>query len=383
LITLAYEEKTGREVWRRGIRPKAFTEIYKANDPAAPTPATDGRNLYVYFGDFGLISYTRDGKERWRHEMPAANNFYGMGTSPVVVNGMVLLLCDQSRGSFALALDAATGKVKWRKERPESTEGWSVPVVWKDELILAGSTRVDGYYLATGEPKWWMELNSNGAIGAPVIVGETLVVTATGSDAPWIPTFASTLAKVDKDGDGKISRAEGKDEKDWFEHFNWVDSNGDGLLDQTEWNRARDFGVGGYGAVAIPLGGKGRLDPGVVKWRVKRNLPYIPSALLYGGVFYLIKSGGIITSLDPATGVILKQGRSTGALGEYYSSPVAGDGKIYAVSEEGKLTVLKAGAQWEVLGVHALGEEVYATPAIADGRLLVRTRGSLYSFGGK
>ena len=120
-----------------------------------------------------------------------------------------------------------------------------------------------------------------------------------------------------------------------------------------------------------------------MKWRVKRNLPYVPSALLYEGLFYMVKSGGIVTSLDPGTGAIVKQGRATGALGEYLASPVAADGKIYTVSEEGKVSVLKAGREWEVLRVNDLREEVYATPAIVDGRLVVRTRGTLYSFGGK
>jgi outer membrane protein assembly factor BamB len=103
---------------------------------------------------------------------------------------------------------------------------------------------------------------------------------------------------------------------------------------------------------------------------------------LYEGVFYLVKSGGIITSVNPETGAILKQGRTNGALGEYFASPVAAGGRIYAVSCEGKLTVLKAGAQWEILATNEFGEEVFATPAIGDGRLLVRTRGHLYSFGG-
>jgi outer membrane protein assembly factor BamB len=175
-----------------------------------------------------------------------------------------------------------------------------------------------------------------------------------------------------------VSAAEAKNEKDWVEHFGWVDADGDGKLTPGEWARAQQYGVGEYGAVAIPLGGKGRVEP---KWRVKRNLPYVPSALVYDGVFYMVKDGGIVTSLDPATGAVWKQGRATGALGEYFASPVAADGKIYAVSAEGKMAVLKAGAQWELLGVNDLGDEVFATPAISGARLIVRTRGWLYAFG--
>ena len=91
-------------------------------------------------------------------------------------------------------------------------------------------------------------------------------------------------------------------------------------------------------------------------------------------------SGGIITSLDAATGDLLKQGRSPDALGEYHASPVAADGKLFLANTEGKITVLKAGKEWEVLAVNALGDEVNATPALSEGRLYVRTRGSLYCF---
>jgi outer membrane protein assembly factor BamB len=95
----------------------------------------------------------------------------------------------------------------------------------------------------------------------------------------------------------------------------------------------------------------------------------------------MVRDGGIITALDPATGKLLKEGRSREAPGEYYASPVAADGKVFLASTEGKMTVLKAGADWEVLGVNDLGEEIHATPALSEGRIYIRTRGSLYCFG--
>ena len=94
----------------------------------------------------------------------------------------------------------------------------------------------------------------------------------------------------------------------------------------------------------------------------------------------MLKEGGIFTSLDPATGKVLKQARLSGALGQYFSSPVAADGKIYVISEEGKAVVLKPGAQWEILQVNDLDDSCYATPAIADSRLYVRTHGAMFCF---
>ncbi len=380
LLTLAYDLKTGKELWRRSVKPAALRPIYKANDPASPTPASDGRNVYVFFQDFGLLAYGVDGKERGRLPLGPFSNFYGIASSPVVAGGLVVQLCDQIKGSFAVAVEAATGKVKWRRERPEAPDGWAVPVVWKDEVVMVGSTRVDGYQLATGETKWWLPLQSNGGMGSAVFAGDTLLGAATGSEQPWMPAFGGVAAKLDKNGDGRLSRAESEGEQDWYEHFGWVDSDGDGQLTEKEWETARQFGVGEYGAVAIPLGQTGRAT---AKWRVKRNLPYVPSALVYQGLYYMIKSGGIVTALQPETGAVVKQGRATGALGEYFASPVAGDGKIYAANSEGKMAVLRAEADWEVLAVNDLAEEVYATPAIAGGRLIVRTRGALYGFGGK
>jgi outer membrane protein assembly factor BamB len=96
----------------------------------------------------------------------------------------------------------------------------------------------------------------------------------------------------------------------------------------------------------------------------------------------MVKTGGIVTSLDPATGKLLKEGRSPGALGEYYASPVGADGKIFLSSAEGKITALQAGGEWQVLGVNDLGEDVHATPALSGGHIYVRTRGTLFCFSG-
>ena len=116
-------------------------------------------------------------------------------------------------------------------------------------------------------------------------------------------------------------------------------------------------------------------------WRAKKNLPYIPGPLLYKDVFYLVKTGGIITSIDAATGQVLKEGRSPDAPGDYYASPVAADDKVFVANTDGKVTVLQAGRDWQVLRVNDLGEPIYATPALSGGRVYVRTRGAVYCFG--
>jgi outer membrane protein assembly factor BamB len=170
LLTICLDARTGKELWRREIRRERAQKLFRANDPASPTPAADDSGVYVFFPDFGLVSYTAEGKERWRHPLGPFRNFYGMAASPVLAGDLVVLVCDQQAGSFTIAVDRATGLQRWKTERPGMTVGWATPMVFRPakgpaELIVLGSTRLDSYYLATGEPRWWSPLGSMGALG--------------------------------------------------------------------------------------------------------------------------------------------------------------------------------------------------------------------------
>ena len=390
-LTICLDAITGRELWRREITPMRTQKAFHANDPASPTAAADDEGVVVFFADFGLAAYTPEGKDRWTLPLGPFNSFYGMAASPVLTGDLVVLLCDQRTGSFLIALDRRTGRPRWRKERPQAVEGWATPIVFQPspgtkeaELIVLGSTRLEAYARETGESRWWMPLGSSGSMGTPVVSGDTLFVSTLGSADPALPAFDTYLEKLDTNKDRRLSAREFSADKEMAEHFGWIDADGDDVITETEWNTTRDLAVGDYGAVAVrPAGGRGKLDPATVLWRVQKNLPYIPAPLLYRDVLYLVKTGGIVTSLDPATGRTLKEGRSLGALGEYYASPVAADGKVFLASTEGKVTVLKASAQWEVLGVNDLGDEIHSTPALSGGRVYVRTRGAVYCFGAK
>ena len=386
LMTLCFDAQTGRELWRREIRRERIQVTYKANDPASPTPAADETGVVAFFPEFGLVSYNKDGKQRWTSPLGPFKNFYGMAGSPIIEGNTVVLVCDQQSGSFVIALDSRTGRQRWKIDRPGMTISWSTPIVYRPDakgadLIVLGTTRLDAYDLATGAQHWWLPLASGGAMGTPLVLGDTLMVSTLGSNDPWMPAFPSALAQYDKDKDGRVSEQEFRTDKEWGEHFGWIDENDDKFIVAEEWEKARMLGIGEWGAFAIrPGNAKGQLEPSSIRWRQQKNLPYIPAPLLYDGVYYMVKTGGIITSIDPATGRLLKEGRSPGALGEYYASPVAADGKIFLANTEGKITVLKAAANWEVLAVNELGDEVSATPALSAGRLYVRTRGALYSF---
>ena len=387
LLTLCLDARTGREMWRREIRRTRAQKIYAANDPASPTPAADESGVYAFFADFGLAAYTPEGKQRWTLPLGPFKNFYGMAASPVLAGDLLVLVCDQQSGSFILAVDRGTGRRRWKTERAGAAVGWATPMVFRPtggpaQLIVLGSTRLDSYYLGTGEQRWWMPLGSMGALGTPVASGDTLLVSTLSTNEPWMPAVETVLAQYDKDNDGRLSLEEFKSDKDLGEHFGWIDADADNFIQAAEWNAARSIGTGEYGAAAIrPGDAQGKLEPGAVRWRFKKNLPYVPAPLVYQDVYYMVRDGGIITSLDPETGRLLKEGRSREALGEYYASPVAADNKVFLTSGEGKMTVLKAAAEWQLLTVNDLGEEIHSTPALSEGRIFVRTRSSLYCFG--
>ena len=390
LLTIALDAASGREIWRRETQPARAHKIYKANDPSSPTPAADEDGVVVFFPDFGLAAFTRDGKDRWTVPLGPFKSFYGMAASPILAGDLAILVCDQQTGSFIVAVDRKTGKPRWKQERATAVDAYATPIVFRPasgppQLIVLGSMRLDSYALDSGDQRWWMPIGSSGAMGTIVSSGDTLFIATSGTSEPWLPTFEAALEKNDTDKDGRLSVKEFGANKDFAEHFGFFDHDGNMFITANEWAVMRSYGIGEFGAVAIrPGDARGKLDPKAgVLWRFQKNLPYIPAPLLYQDVFYMVKDGGIVTALDTASGKPLKEGRSPNALGEYYASPIAADGKIFLANTEGKITVLKAGAQWEVLGVNDLGEEIHATPALSGGRIYVRTRSSIYCFGTK
>ena len=110
-------------------------------------------------------------------------------------------------------------------------------------------------------------------------------------------------------------------------------------------------------------------------------MPQLPSPLLFGGVLYMVNDNGIVTTLNPETGALIKQGRLTGAPGPHFASPIAADGHIFFTSEAGAVVVVAPGGDLTPIAVNDLGEDTYATPAFADGRIYVRTAAALYAFG--
>src|SRR5262249_37704031 len=131
LVTICLDRRTGAVRWEREAPRPRVEKLDSRNGPAGPTPATDGTNVYVFFADFGLISYDMDGRERWRLPLGPFNNLYGMGASPVLVADLVVLVCDQNTESFIVAVRQRDGRVRWKTSRPEAHSGHSTPILYK------------------------------------------------------------------------------------------------------------------------------------------------------------------------------------------------------------------------------------------------------------
>lgn len=391
LVTLAVDRPTGRLLWERAAPEVATRVIDKRNNPASPSVAAEAAGVFAFFPDYGLIAYEPDGRQRWSIPLGPFTNIYGMGASPVIVGDVVILVCDQSVGSFIMAVDKATGRERWRTPRPEAKSGHSTPILWRgqdgrDQVLVPGSFLLTAYDAGTGEKRWWVRGLSFEMKSTPVIAGDTIYVNGYGApvndpgNKVVVPPAEEVWKTADADGDKLLSKGEFPRFTPGF-WFGVADLDGNGTLTPEEWEYYRAALDSENGMLAIRLGGRGDMTDSAVRWKYQRSVPQLPSPLVYEGVLYMVNDNGIITTLDPDTGAVIRQGRLTGALGPHFASPVAADGHIFFTTEAGAVVVVAPGGDLTPLQINELGEDTYATPAFADGRVYIRTTEALYAFG--
>jgi outer membrane protein assembly factor BamB len=397
LYTIAYRRADGREAWRREAPAKAIERFHKSEgSPAASTPATDGERIVVYFGSCGLLCYDLTGKEQWKVEMPPAvsSGNFGSGTSPILADGLVVLVRDEMAEPRILAFDAVTGSPRWERKR-QSRVPYSTPVVWATpegkQVVAAGHGRMIGYDLKTGAEKWFVPGMPSGPCASPVVADGKLFFAGWSPGAPddpsfRLPPFDAVLKQAGAEKEGVLSRdkAQKTFAKDLFDA---VDANGDGVVTRAEWDAVLKFlAEGKNSAFALKPGGTGDVSRSSVLWSKAKGLPYIASGIVVGGQYVLVKDGGLVTAYDARTGKGVYVQKRAAASGRYYASPVAANGNIYLTAlDDGAVTVLKAGADRpEVIARNpGLCERVAATPAVADNALYIRSEKHLYAFGDK
>lgn len=393
LLVLAMERDTGEVLWVREV-PRTRREPFQpTHGPASPSPVTDGENVYAFFGDFGAISFDAAGNERWRHALGPFANQNGHGSSPILADGKLLIVCDQQVGSYLIALDAETGKTVWRSERPETTRGYGTAGVFrpsdgKPQVVVPGAYRVAAYDLETGEQLWWVTGFAWQLKCVPLFDGDTIYINGweIGGDPGQrmdTPSFKDVLAEHDANNDGALSREEAPEERLRRAHpWSEADLGGDGKLDERDWSfyAARRAPVNNMVAIR-PGDMRGDITAQGVLWRYDKSLPNTPSPLLYRGTIYLVKDGGIFSSIDRSKGKAHRVDRLRDAIDKYWASPVAGDGKIFTLSEGCMISTVSPGPNWSVLATSTLEGTCFATPAIVDGRIYIRSLQAMYSFG--
>jgi outer membrane protein assembly factor BamB len=397
LLVICLDRQTGKALWQREVPRTRTGRLQNVNGPASPSPVADGSNVYVFFQEFGLVSFDGAGKERWKLALGPFNMFYGFGASPILVDDKVILPVDQdSPGSYLIAVDKNNGRVRWKVDRPVVISGYSTPIVYQPsqgpkQIVIPESFRLSAYSAEDGKRIWWVRGLACEMKSIASHDGEYLYVNGwgfpqnqAGQQIKTIP-FNEALVAFDKNSDKQIAKSEvsgsepmNKMLRGGFEAF---DTDRDEKLNDKDWEVFRAMMASENGLLAIRMGGHGDQTSTAIRWRYQKPVPQVPSTLLYKGVLYMINDSGILLSFDPLTGKVIKQGRLHGAIDKYFSSPVAADDKVFLIGVNGAVSVLKAAGEWEVLAVNELDDECYATPAIADGSIYIRTRSALSCFG--
>jgi outer membrane protein assembly factor BamB len=389
LLTIGINRTNGHILWQQPAPYDKPEKIHNTGSLAQSTPATDGEIVVSFFGSSGLHAYTCDGKPLWSHRMGPFKNDFGAGSSPIIEGNFVILVQDHDVDAFIAVYDKKTGTEVWRTDRSEFMRSYASPVIWtvngKKEIVVASTLRIVGYDLTTGTEKWTVKGVSRLVNMTPVIGPDNTLYAACWSpgsegDDRIPPLDIDELFANDTDKNGTIEQAEFP-EHPLKRRFSQVDRNKDGHITRQEYQSvALVHAEGRNVVVAIAPGGLGDITKTHVRWEFTKQIPYCPSPLYYRGFLFMVKDGGILTVLDAESGKSLKQVRLQ-ATGNYYASPVAGDGKVYLLSQNGELTVLSADEGWEELYTVKFDADGHATPAIADGRLYVRVGDQLYCFG--
>jgi len=323
---MALNRETGKVLWDVvAFEGTPYDDRHRKSSYAASTPATDGKMVYAFFGSEGLYAYDYSGKLAWKADLGKMGTVgMGTGTSPIIFENLVIVQCDEENGeaSFIIGLDKKTGEEVWRTARKVQVS-WATPLLVKtakrSELITSGTESIVSYDPATGKELWTHKGVESNAIPSPVANSEMVYL------------VAGFPAKI---------------------------------------------------AMAIRLGASGDLTgtPNV-PWKYTKGTAYVPSPILYGDYLYLTTDRGILTCIDAKTGEVKYEGGRVPVPATFTASPVAFEGKILLTSEDGDTYIVKAGPKHEVIGTNSVGEPVYASPAIADGRIYIRGEKNIYCIG--
>lgn len=325
LVVMCLDRNTGKVLWERNVKTVTPPDGYQVpyGSYASNIPTTDGKRLYIFWESRGMVVYDLDGKLEWQKDFPQMRKRgeFGEGTPTVVDGDTVYLKFDQEENSYMVALDKNTGKELWRTGRAEPSS-WSPPLIvthnGKKQLITTG-TKVRSQDPATGKLIWEAAGLGLNAIPAPVAANGVAYV-MTGFRNPNLLAI-----KMDREGD----------------------------LTGTD----------------------------AILWTNNRGNSYTPAPVLHDDILYFISDTAMVTAFKASTGTPLYQQQRLPAAYSMKASPVAVNGKLYFMTEQGDVVVVKMGAKFEVLATNKVSDEMFiATPAVAGNTLYVRGSNTLYAF---
>lgn len=384
LTIFALNRHDGSLLWKKSIPPTKIEKGHRNGTPANSTPVTDGKSVIVYFGSYGLVAYNTQGQEKWRHPLPVPVTQHGASSSPILVNGRIILQIDQDIDSHILCVDAASGKKLWTSPRPGFRRGFSTPIAWppKDPklIITSGTLRVNAYDLSNGQLTWEVGGLPNETVASPAFDESHLFVSGwtMGAGVSRIPSY-DELLEHDESDDGTIARSEATGPARM--HFPYIDADKDGNIDRSEWESMSDIFNKSENALLALRPGKSLNSIPTLSWKQTRGLPYVPSPLAYKGHVYLVKNGGMMSCMNAQTGEILYREERLGALGDYYASPIGVGKHILVASQSGIVTVVEAGSRnLNIVHQTEFDDQIMATPAALEDRLYLRTSKTLYCF---
>lgn len=405
IVMFALERGTGKELWRHSVKaPKATNFKHKDGGIAMPTACTNGRRVFFYVPSYGLVARDLEGKLAWEKRLPAPKTDFGIGSSPALCGSNVILVRDGCPDAKLYAFDEATGEESWTVSRVRFWESHTTPLVWKNklrtEVVVASSGTVISFDPESGKEIWRVEGLTPLVCTTPTADEDRLFFAGWSTpSAAGIDRFldgledpieltdeeredpAALFRRFDTNKDEKLTIAEvpaGRVRGAW----KFFDRDRNDVITLNEWAPLMRMPSRGKNLmIAIKAGGEGDVSESHVEWSVRRGIPYVPSPLLYRGRVYLVKAGGVIGGYDAKTGEkVVKRGRLEDH-SEYYATPVGVGGHVIACSAAGTLYVLDAKKDLETVTSVEFEEPIFATPAVVDGVIYVRTRAALYAFG--
>jgi outer membrane protein assembly factor BamB len=387
---VAFDAASGKEQWRREFATGKLPRITPPNSHASATPACDGKRVYVHFSTLGMLALdAASGKLAWQTKLPVPAYLmdWGAGSSPIVYRDLVIFNQDDDLAPALFGLDAATGQIRWRTDRSEMLAGYAIPVLCeaggRTDAVVAGTGQLKGYDPATGKEQWTCKSLLRTTMTSPVVRDGIIYISVQSYGDETRTLKYALLEWLDTNQDGALSRKEIPPE--FWERFDRSDKDKSGVLSgaevDTAFQSADNLVGGGTTVQAVRGGGSGDVTDTHVLWNLHNRAPSnLCSPLVVGEQVFVVKKGGISSSFDTATGKSHWDLARIKNIGEYYGSPVAGDGKIYVPGENGFIVVLQQGPKLNVLAKNDIGESCLATPAISGGRLFIRGRTTLFCF---